>query len=170
MNLFSKLLTHNELSVTLERHRQHAYKITATSGCFDLLHVGHVRFLTAACGRGDLLVVCLNSDASVRALKGEGRPLIPVGERVEMLQALTVVSYITIFDELTPECLIERIKPDTWLKGSDYLDANLPEHTAVEKHGGKVVILPELSKVRTSTLLDRLRVSNDSNMKGEEIG
>jgi D-beta-D-heptose 7-phosphate kinase/D-beta-D-heptose 1-phosphate adenosyltransferase len=159
MSLFSKLRTQSELSIIIERHRQHGYRIAATGGCFDLLHVGHIRFLTAACGRGDLLVVCLNSDESVRTLKGEGRPFIPVDERVEMLQALTVVSYITIFESLTPIDLIDKIKPNTWCKGNDYQEKELPERVTVERHGGKVVILPELSKVRTSTLLDRLRVS-----------
>src|SRR5438552_237298 len=105
-----------------ERARaRHANKtVVWTNGCFDLLHVGHVRNLQAARSRGDILVVGVNSDASVRQLKGPGRPLIPAAQRVEILAALEYVDYVVIFDELTPEAALARLQPDVHCKGADY--------------------------------------------------
>jgi len=127
--------------------------VVATSGCFDLLHAGHLRLLRQARGLGDLLVVCLNSDASVRRLKGEGRPMVPVEERRELLLALDCVDEVVVFEEPTPVAVLERLRADLFVKGGDYRAADLPETTAVGRWGGQVVILPYLDDHSTSRLL-----------------
>jgi D-beta-D-heptose 7-phosphate kinase / D-beta-D-heptose 1-phosphate adenosyltransferase len=126
--------------------------LVATGGCFDLLHAGHVRTLEAARALGDRLVVCLNSDDSVRRLKGEGRPLVPQEDRAAVLRALRCVDEVVIFDEDTPVGLLERLRPDVWAKGGDYEIADLPEAEVVARWGGRVELLPFLEG-RSSTRL-----------------
>src|SRR5437667_10359627 len=125
---------------------RHANKtVVWTNGCFDLLHVGHVRNLQAARSRGDILVVGVNSDASVRQLKGPGRPLIPAAQRVEILAALEDVDYVVIFDELTPEAALARLQPDVHCKGADYAPPHgkpIPEAPVVAAYGGRIEFLP----------------------------
>ncbi len=133
-----------------------------TNGCFDLLHLGHVRSLQAAHALGDLLVVGVNGDASVRALKGAGRPIVPVEERVELLAALECVDCVVVFDERTPETALERLKPDVHCKGAEYAPPHgkpIPEAAIVESYGGRVAYLPLVSGLSTSALLHRLRRS-----------
>jgi rfaE bifunctional protein nucleotidyltransferase chain/domain len=130
-----------------------------TNGCFDLLHVGHIRSLQAARRFGDLLVVGLNSDASVRQLKGHGRPLVPAGERAEILSALACVDYVVEFEELTPEAALLRLKPDVHCKGADYAPPGgkpIPEAALVAGYGGRVEFLPFLPARSTSELLRRI--------------
>ena len=126
--------------------------LVATGGCFDLLHPGHVRTLEAARALGDRLVVCLNSDDSVRRLKGPGRPLVPQEDRAAVLRALRCVDEVVIFDEDTPAPLLERLRPDVWAKGGDYGVADLPEAEVVAGCGGRVELLPFLEG-RSSTRL-----------------
>ena len=125
-----------------------------TNGVFDILHVGHVRYLQAARALGDCLIVGLNSDASARALKGERRPLVPQGERAELLAALACVDYVIAFDELTAERLVETLRPEVYVKGGDYGTGDgrkaLPEAAIVERYGGRVVLLP-LAESRSTT-------------------
>jgi D-beta-D-heptose 7-phosphate kinase / D-beta-D-heptose 1-phosphate adenosyltransferase len=128
--------------------------VVATGGCFDLLHAGHVNTLRAARSLGDCLIVCLNSDDSVRRLKGVDRPLVPEPDRVAVLQALDCVDAVAVFDEDTPERLLDALRPDVWAKGGDYADVQLPESTLVASWGGQAVILPYLAGRSTTGLVE----------------
>ncbi len=137
------------------RTREDGGIVVATGGCFDLLHAGHVELLRQARALGDCLVVCLNSDASVRGLKGPGRPLVAERDRVLVLEALDCVDGVVVFDERTPDAVIERLRPDLWIKGGDYSSDDLPEAAVVRRHGGEVVLLPYLSGHSTTELVAR---------------
>jgi D-beta-D-heptose 7-phosphate kinase / D-beta-D-heptose 1-phosphate adenosyltransferase len=126
----------------------------ATGGCFDLLHAGHVRTLEAARALGDCLVVCINDDASVRRLKGSARPLVPARDRAAVLGALTCVDAVVVFGEDTPTALLERLRPDVWAKGGDYAGAPLPEAAALERWGGRAVVLPHHAGHSTTRLIE----------------
>jgi rfaE bifunctional protein nucleotidyltransferase chain/domain len=127
--------------------------VVATGGCFDLLHAGHVRFLKQAKALGDCLIVCLNDDASVRRLKGPGRPLVPQEDRAAVLAALDCVDAVVVFDEDTPEAVLSRLRPDIFAKGGDYAVADLPEARLVKQWGGQTVLLPYLEGRSTSLLV-----------------
>jgi rfaE bifunctional protein nucleotidyltransferase chain/domain len=129
--------------------------VVATSGCFDLLHAGHIRMLTMARALGDRLVVFLNDDGSVARTKGAGRPLVPVGERAELLRALSVVDEVYIFGEDTPVRALREVRPDVFVKGGDYRDVEIPEARAIEAWGGRVVILPYEAGRSTTELIAR---------------
>jgi D-beta-D-heptose 7-phosphate kinase / D-beta-D-heptose 1-phosphate adenosyltransferase len=133
--------------------------VVATGGCFDLLHAGHVATLEAARRLGDCLVVCLNSDASVRRLKGEGRPLVPERDRVRVLEALGVVDAVTVFDEDTPHAVLDALRPDVWVKGGDYAAAALPEAELLDGWGGQVVVVPYLAGRSTTRLVQTAQVT-----------
>jgi D-beta-D-heptose 7-phosphate kinase/D-beta-D-heptose 1-phosphate adenosyltransferase len=141
----------------VRRVRESGGRVVATGGCFDLLHAGHVGLLHAARRLGDCLVVCANSDASVRALKGPGRPLVPAADRVRVLGALECVDAVTVFDEPTPARLLDRLRPDLWVKGGDYSGLDLAEADVVRRHGGQVVLLPYLDGRSTTALVARAR-------------
>lgn len=131
-----------------------------TNGCFDLLHVGHTRNLQAAKQMGDILVVGLNSDASVRRLKGPTRPIIPQHERAEILSALECVDYVFIYNENTPEASLAFFKPDIHCKGADYAPPNgkpIPEAQVVESYGGRIAFTPLVSGASTTGLIRRIR-------------
>jgi rfaE bifunctional protein nucleotidyltransferase chain/domain len=132
-------------------------KIVFTNGCFDLLHVGHVRYLHAAKELGGKLVVGLNSDASVRGLKGEGRPLMPAAERAEILSALTDVDAVVIFDEPDVRALVREIRPDFHAKGTDYTAQSVPERDEVAACGGRVAIVGDPKDHSASDYIARLR-------------
>ncbi|MGE5635827.1 MAG: D-glycero-beta-D-manno-heptose 1-phosphate adenylyltransferase, partial [Nocardioidaceae bacterium] len=136
----------------VERVRAAGGAVVATGGCFDLLHAGHVRTLEAARRLGDCLVVCLNSDASVRRLKGPGRPLVSQDDRASVLAALGCVDAVVVFDEDTPERALEGLRPHVWAKGGDYHGVELPEARVLGRWGGRAVILPYLEG-RSSTRL-----------------
>jgi rfaE bifunctional protein nucleotidyltransferase chain/domain len=153
----STLIARADLAALGERLRKAGRKVVFTNGCFDLLHVGHLRYLRAARALGDALVIGVNTDASVRRLKGEGRPLAPEGERAELLLGLRCVDYVTLFDEATPEVVIELLRPDIHVKGGDYREEDLPEAAAVRRGGGAVRILPFTEGHSTSALVQRIR-------------
>lgn len=134
-------------------------RVVFTNGCFDLLHRGHVRCLAAAAELGDVLVVGLNSDASVRALKQAGRPLVPQDERAEVVAALESVDYVVVFDEPTAENLVRAIRPDVYVKGGDYADREPPEAAIARALGGEFRLLEYVPGSSTSELLRRLRSS-----------
>ena len=136
-----KILTRAELQKQVANWRQAGDSITLTNGAFDLLHVGHVRYLRAAKQLGGRLVVAVNSDASVRSLKGEGRPLVPETERAEMLAALADVDAVVIFPELDVRAIIREIRPDVHAKGTDYTADSVPERDEVIACGGRVEIV-----------------------------
>jgi rfaE bifunctional protein nucleotidyltransferase chain/domain len=151
-----------ELDELRERWRRQGSRVVWTNGCFDLIHAGHVRSLTAAKSFGDVLVVGVNGDDSVRRLKGPGRPILELPQRVEILAALRPVDYVVVFDEDTPEKALQRLKPDIHSKGAQYAPPNgrpMPERAAVEAYGGRVEFLPELSGISTSAVIDRVAES-----------
>ncbi|OBI25893.1 PfkB family carbohydrate kinase [Mycobacterium sp. E2238] len=135
------------------RLRRDGRVVVATGGCFDLLHTGHIRLLRRARELGDALIVLVNSDASVRALKGAARPVMRDVDRARVLAALACVDGVTIFDGLTPERMLEALRPDIWVKGGDYVAAELPEADVVYRHGGEVVILPTVAGYSSSRLI-----------------
>ncbi|HYZ66266.1 MAG TPA: PfkB family carbohydrate kinase [Mycobacterium sp.] len=140
-----------------DRLRSRGGTLVATGGCFDLLHTGHVRLLREARQLGDALVVLLNSDASVRALKGPRRPVMRAEDRARVLCALACVDAVVIFDEHSPEQALEQLRPDVWVKGGDYTEADLPEAGVVRRHGGEVVLLPTVAGYSSSSLIAAAR-------------
>jgi rfaE bifunctional protein nucleotidyltransferase chain/domain len=151
-----KLLDRQEAPSVMAAHRAAGRRIVFTNGCFDLLHVGHARYLRQARSLGDRLVVGVNTDASVRRLKGEGRPLVPGAERAELLAALDCVDHVVLFDEDTPEALIEEVCPSVHVKGGDYTPEQLPEAPLVRRLGGEVVILPFTPGRSTTALIHQI--------------
>jgi rfaE bifunctional protein nucleotidyltransferase chain/domain len=137
----SKIVDRPALRRQVQRWRQAGEHITLANGCFDLLHVGHIRYLHAAKELGGRLIVAINSDDSVRSLKGEGRPLMPAEERAEILAALTDVDAVVIFPERDVRALIGEIRPDVQAKGTDYTADSVPEADAVREYGGRVAIV-----------------------------
>ncbi|WP_290060866.1 PfkB family carbohydrate kinase, partial [Amycolatopsis solani] len=136
-----------------DRIRTGGGRLIATGGCFDLLHPGHVSLLRQARALGDALVVCLNSDESVRALKGPGRPLVRDRARARLLTALSFVDAVAVFDEPSPTAVLDRLRPHVWVKGGDYAAADLPERAVVQRHGGEVVLVPTVPGYSTSRLV-----------------
>jgi rfaE bifunctional protein nucleotidyltransferase chain/domain len=136
--------------------RESGGKVVATGGCFDLIHAGHIRSLTAARELGDCLIVCLNSDDSVRRLKGPERPIIGQHDRAELLLAMECVDAVMVFDEDTPEAALARLRPDIWVKGGDYKGARLPEAELVESWGGRCLTVPFHPARSTTGLADAL--------------
>ncbi|WP_030168447.1 D-glycero-beta-D-manno-heptose 1-phosphate adenylyltransferase [Spirillospora albida] len=141
------------------RVRRAGGTVVATGGCFDLLHAGHVSLLQQARRLGDCLVVCVNSDASVRRMKGPTRPVTTAADRVRVLEALSDVDAAVVFDDDTPVPLLERLRPDVWVKGADYAGTDLPEAATVRAHGGEVVLLPLLAGRSTTRLLSTTKGS-----------
>jgi rfaE bifunctional protein nucleotidyltransferase chain/domain len=137
----TRILERNRLIARVAISRKHGARIVLANGCFDILHVGHVRYLEEARSLGDLLVVAINTDEQVRALKGEGRPLVPERERAEIVAALRSVDYVTIFQERTVEALLRAIRPDIHAKGTDYSEETVPERDVVRSYGGRVMIV-----------------------------
>ena len=133
--------------------RRHGRRVVLANGCFDLLHVGHVRYLSAARGLGDALVVGLNSDASVRRLKGPGRPVLPADERAELIGALAAVDLVVVFDDDSADALIARLRPDVHAKGTDYSEESVPERAAVLAAGGRVAIAGDPKSHATRDLI-----------------
>lgn len=147
----------DDLAEVARRLRRSGGRVVATGGCFDLLHTGHVRLLHRARQLGGALVVLLNSDASVRALKGPTRPVMPAEDRARVLAALACVDAVCIFDELSPETALATLQPDVWVKGGDYTAADLPEAGVVRSHGGDVVLLPTVPGYSSSRLIAAAR-------------
>jgi rfaE bifunctional protein nucleotidyltransferase chain/domain len=153
----AKVLGWDELLELRETWRRDGRRVVWTNGCFDLLHVGHVRSLEAAAALGDVLVVGVNSDESARELKGAGRPLVGAAERAEVVAGLESVDHVVVFEELTPEAALDRLRPEVHAKGADYADKPIPERAVVEAYGGKVELLPLVPGVSTSALAERLQ-------------
>jgi D-beta-D-heptose 7-phosphate kinase/D-beta-D-heptose 1-phosphate adenosyltransferase len=151
------ILTRNELLQERERLRAADQKLVFTNGVFDLLHVGHVTYLAQARALGDALVVAVNSDRSVRELKGADRPLKSERERAEILAALRAVDYVTIFDENSPRSLIATLLPDVLVKGGDYALDQIHGREEVEAAGGRVVSLPFVQGASTTEIIDRIK-------------
>jgi len=153
----TKVLTRRSLQRRLDTLRRQGKRIVFTNGCFDLIHPGHVRYLRAAKRLGDVLVVALNSDASVRRLKGPSRPLVPERDRCEVMAALEMVDYVTIFDEDTPYELIKQLQPDVLVKGGDWKPDDIVGADVVRARGGVVRSLRFAPGYSTTRLVDRIR-------------
>lgn len=157
---FAPVLERNRLIARTSIERRNGAKIVLANGCFDLFHVGHIRYLAGAKALGDCLIVALNSDEQVRKLKGGNRPFMPETERAEIVSALKFVDYVTIFPEPTVEELIRAIRPDFHAKGTDYTTENVPERDIVIECGGKVAIVGD-AKNHSSTELMKIVVSGE---------
>ncbi|MDT7542517.1 MAG: D-glycero-beta-D-manno-heptose 1-phosphate adenylyltransferase [Acidobacteriota bacterium] len=155
-----KVLTPEQAIEKRVRLREEGKRLVFTNGCFDLLHVGHVRYLKAARRLGDALVVAINSDRAVRELKGAGRPVMSEHERAEVLAALEAVSYVTIFDELSPRALISKLLPDVLAKGGDYAIDEIHGREEVEAAGGRVLALPFIEGASTTDIIQRIKDVN----------
>ena len=154
-----KILSRSDLVAERTRMRGDGKKIVFTNGVFDILHIGHVRYLQEARALGDALVVAVNSDRSVRELKGANRPLMKQDDRAEILAALQAVDYVTIFDDVSPRMLIAELLPDVLVKGGDYSLDQIHGREEVEAAGGIVVNLPLIDGVSTSKLIERMKKS-----------
>ena len=150
------ILNREELVQRINADRKNGARIILANGCFDVLHVGHVRYLAGARELGDVLVVGVNSDDQVARLKGPNRPVLPAEERAEIVAALEPVSYVTVFDEPTVEQLLLALKPDVHAKGTDYTEDSVPERDVVRSYGGKVAIVGDPKDHSTSAILARL--------------
>jgi len=156
--MMSKVLPREHLLTALSKERSQGQRIVFTNGCFDLMHVGHTRYLQAARALGDLLVVGVNSDASVRRLdKAPDRPIVPEAQRAEVLAALGCVDFVTIFDESDPLQLIMAMQPDVLVKGGDWAIDRIVGREIVEARGGRVQTIPLVPGMSTTGLLQRIR-------------
>ncbi len=149
-------LSLDQLLIERDRLRQTGKKVVFTNGCFDLLHPGHVRYLQQARALGDALIVALNSDRSVRELKGDKRPILNESERAEVMAALACVDYVTVFDEPTPREIISALLPDILVKGGDWSIDNIVGREEVEAAGGKVMSLPFVEGCSTTDVIERI--------------
>ena len=151
------ILTETELRRVIADERERGKSIAFANGVFDVLHVGHVRYLQDASKEADVLIVAVNSDASVRAIKGEGRPVVNERERAELVSAIRGVAYVTIFSDASPSRLIAALKPDVHCKGTDYTVDSVPEGEVVRSYGGRVAIVGDPKEHSTTDLLKRLK-------------
>jgi rfaE bifunctional protein nucleotidyltransferase chain/domain len=166
----SKITPRNELKATVERLKREGKKVVFTNGCFDILHAGHTRYLREARKMGDALILALNSDSSVRSIKGPMRPIVPEAERAEVVASLDSVDYVTVFDELTPLELIEFLRPDVIVKGGDWAEKDIVGAETVRKWGGRVAIMPQIEGASTTNIIDKVlqvyRSADEAGKKG----
>jgi D-beta-D-heptose 7-phosphate kinase/D-beta-D-heptose 1-phosphate adenosyltransferase len=163
-----KIVSIDELRVERASLRGLGKRLVFTNGCFDIMHVGHVRYLQSARELGDALSVAINSDRSVRELKGAGRPVMNEQERAEILAALSAVDYVTVFDEISPRALIAEVLPDILVKGGDYKLDEIHGREEVEAAGGRVMSLPFVKGASTSSIIERIlkTVTSDEQERG----
>jgi len=155
------IVSEAELVEAVARDRAAGRTISFANGCFDLLHVGHVRYLQGAAAEADRLIVAVNGDESVRALKGSGRPILPAADRAELVAALRGVHYVLIFEDATVERLLRLLKPDVHCKGTDYTVDSVPERASVQSYGGRTAIVGDAKDHATRDLLARIRLTGD---------
>jgi D-beta-D-heptose 7-phosphate kinase/D-beta-D-heptose 1-phosphate adenosyltransferase len=158
----ARVMTHDAVAAFVSAQRARGLRIVFTNGVFDLLHPGHVRYLQEARALGDLLVIGLNADASVRRNKGPARPITPQEERAEVLAALECVDAVVIFGEDTPDDIIKLVQPDILVKGADWPADQIVGRDTVEARGGRVVLVPVEEGYSTTAIVERIRKSNDS--------
>lgn len=151
-----KLVGLDELIHVLENRRQHGAKVVFTNGCFDLLHQGHVELVRFSKQQGDILVVGVNSDTSVRTLKGPNRPILGQEERAGMLAALADVDYVVIFESLEVTPVVEQLRPDVLVKGGDYKPEGVVGHEIVESYGGRIALAPLVEGISTTDIVERV--------------
>jgi rfaE bifunctional protein nucleotidyltransferase chain/domain len=163
----SKLFSLEALKPIVAQFRENGKTVVFTNGCFDLLHVGHIRYLEAAKQMGDVLVVGLNSDSSVRRLKGLQRPVMPESERAEILNAFSCVDYVVIFQEPTVERVLLSLKPDVHCKGTDYTEETVPEREVVRAYGGRIAIAGDPKEHSTHDLIQEILGRSRLAQRGE---
>jgi rfaE bifunctional protein nucleotidyltransferase chain/domain len=156
-----RMLTIDEAAAFVDAHRRQGRKVVFTNGVFDLLHPGHVRYLRAARAEGDVLIVAVNSDRSVRANKGPSRPIMPEHERAEILESLEFVDAVVVFDDETPQVIIDRLRPDVLVKGADWAADAIVGRETVEAGGGKVVRVPVEAGWSTSAIIEKAKATPD---------
>jgi D-glycero-beta-D-manno-heptose 1-phosphate adenylyltransferase len=152
----ARIVDHPQLIEAVAAAKKDGQRIVFANGCFDVLHVGHVRYLEAAKALGDLLIVAINSDAQARRLKGAGRPLMPQDQRAEIVSALDAVDFVTIFDEPTVAELLLALKPDIHAKGTDYTEDTVPERDVVRSYGGRVAIAGDPKDHSSSEMIGKV--------------
>ena len=151
-----KIVTQEEIVNVVREGQMEGKTYVATNGCFDILHVGHVRYLQKTKSFADYLIVLLNSDKSVKSIKGEGRPVNPEADRAEILTALSCVDFVVLFDEDSPASLLDEIKPDVYTKGADYTMETLPERDIMIKNGTKVEFIDFVQGKSTTNIIDKI--------------
>lgn len=151
-----KILERAMLEKTVQSLKREGKKIVFTNGCFELLHIGHVRYLQAARAEGDVLTVGVNSDLSVRQIKGPKRPIVPENERAEVLASLACVDFVSLFDEPDPLAMIRSLLPDVLVKGADWAEDAIVGRDIVEAHGGRVVRIPLTQGTSTTSIIERI--------------
>ena len=156
----AKVLPREALAAAVAAARAAGKTVAFANGCFDILHVGHTRYIAAAAQEADLLIVAINDDASVRTLKGNGRPILPAADRAELLAALRWVDYVVVFPELTVGPLLELLRPDVHCKGTDYTVDSVPERAIVNAYGGRIAIVGDPKDHSTQALLARIAAPN----------
>jgi rfaE bifunctional protein nucleotidyltransferase chain/domain len=152
----ARVLSESDLADAVARDRSDGLTIALANGCFDLLHVGHVRYLQAASAEADRLIVAVNADRSVSSLKGPGRPMLGAADRAELVAAVRGVDYVIVFDDATVERLLLRLTPDVHCKGTDYTLDSVPERAVVQSYGGRTAIVGDSKNHSTRNLLTRL--------------
>lgn len=157
MNTREKILARDDLRARIEEHRQAGKRIVLANGIFDVLHVGHSRYLQGAKREGDVLVVAVNSDAGARSLKGPGRPVLGEDARAQLVAALAAVDYVTIFDEPNVEPLLVALRPHVHAKGTDYTAETVPEREAAQRIGARVAIVGDPKQHSTTNLIQQVR-------------
>ena len=155
-----KILPREALAAAVAAARAAGKTVAFANGCFDILHVGHTRYIQAAAQQADLLIVAVNDDASVRTLKGDGRPILPAADRAQLLAALRWVDYVVVFSELTVGPLLELLRPDVHCKGTDYTVDSVPERAIVKAYGGRIAIVGDPKDHSTQALLARIAAPN----------
>ncbi|MQY60632.1 adenylyltransferase/cytidyltransferase family protein [bacterium] len=151
-----KLYTLSQLTKIIQEHKKRGQKVVLANGCFDLIHVGHIRYLKESKKKGDILVLALNSDSSIRKLKGEGRPILNQEERADIASSFYFIDYITFFDEPNVEKVLLALKPDIHAKGSDYTEETVPEKETVRGYGGTIAITGGPKIKSTSQLIKEI--------------
>ena len=157
MDSRNKILPLEELALKVADHKNRGERIVLANGCFDVLHVGHARYLEGARREGDVLIVALNSDQSVRSLKGEGRPILPAEARARLVAGLAAVSYVVVFEEDDVTRLLSTLRPDVHAKGTDYTAETVPERETARRLGTRIAIVGDPKQHSTRDLLARLR-------------
>ena len=167
MNAAEKVLDRNTLKEKVDSLRKAEKRVVFTNGCFDLIHIGHIHLLQQAREQGDCLVVAVNSDSSVRQIKEPGRPVVPEGQRAEVVAALNCVDWVTIFAEPDPLVLIKLLKPDVLVKGTDWSEEEIVGAPDVREAGGQVLRIP-LPEISTSVILEKIRTTAASKKTKEQ--
>lgn len=153
----NKIVSQDELAVLVEKLKKEKKIIAATSGCFDILHAGHVTYLEKAKEKADCLILFLNTDRSVKSLKGDSRPIVPEKERAIVVAGLECINYVCLFDEKTPCNVIEKVKPNIWIKGADYRGVDIPEKTIIEEYGGNIDFVDMVDGCSSTNIIEKIK-------------